>query len=75
MICNTIVTFLLLSRWQQAAIDLSKKYVNLTGDVLVSSGIVAYLGAFTSAFRHVGNRLGHIASSIIVFCGVMCLSF
>ncbi|CAG5124201.1 unnamed protein product, partial [Candidula unifasciata] len=38
-------------RWSQAARDLGKKYVNLTGDVLVSSGIVAYLGAFTSAFR------------------------
>ncbi|XP_076459412.1 dynein axonemal heavy chain 7-like [Babylonia areolata] len=41
-------------RWQQAARDLSKKYINLTGDVLVSSGIVAYLGAFTSAFRQDG---------------------
>ncbi|XP_041374659.1 dynein heavy chain 7, axonemal-like isoform X2 [Gigantopelta aegis] len=39
-------------RWSQAARDLTKKYINLTGDVLISSGIVAYLGAFTSAFRH-----------------------
>ena len=27
------------------------RYTNLTGDVLISSGIVAYLGAFTSAYR------------------------
>lgn len=42
------------TRWSQAAKDLSQQYDNLTGDVLVSSGIVAYLGAFTSAFRSVG---------------------
>lgn len=31
---------------------LKQKYVNLTGDILIASGEVAYLGAFTSAFRH-----------------------
>ena len=41
------------TRWSQAAKDLGIQYNNLTGDVLVSSGIVAYLGAFTSAFRSV----------------------
>ena len=41
------------TRWSQAARDLGLQYDNLTGDVLVSSGIVAYLGAFTSAFRSV----------------------
>lgn len=41
------------SRWHQAALDLGDKYINLTGDVLISSGVVAYLGAFTSNFRHV----------------------
>ena len=40
-------------RWSQAANDLGVKYINLTGDVLISSGLVAYLGAFTSAFRQV----------------------
>ena len=40
-------------RWSEEARNLGKKYINLTGDVLVSSGIVAYLGAFTSAFRAV----------------------
>ncbi|ELU17469.1 hypothetical protein CAPTEDRAFT_228350 [Capitella teleta] len=38
-------------RWGAAAISLGKRYINITGDVLVSSGLVAYLGAFTSAFR------------------------
>ena len=30
---------------------LSVVYVNLTGDVLISSGMIAYLGAFNSVFR------------------------
>ncbi len=39
-------------RWSEAAVNLGHRYVNLTGDVLISSGVVAYLGAFTSAFRN-----------------------
>ena len=39
-------------RWQDAARELGETYTNLTGDVLVSSGLVAYLGAFTSDFRN-----------------------
>ena len=31
--------------------QLGIKFENLIGDVLVSSGVVAYLGAFTTAFR------------------------
>ncbi|XP_066919650.1 dynein axonemal heavy chain 12-like [Clytia hemisphaerica] len=38
-------------RWSAAAKNLQKIYDNLTGDVLVSSGVIAYLGAFTSSFR------------------------
>lgn len=38
-------------RWTQCAADLDAKFTALTGDVLISSGIVAYLGAFTKAFR------------------------
>ena len=40
-------------RWSDAAEELVERYVNLTGDVLISAGLVAYLGAFTSAFRQV----------------------
>nr|XP_025044359.1 dynein heavy chain 12, axonemal isoform X2 [Pelodiscus sinensis] len=39
------------SRWCNAANDLQNTYDNLTGDVLISAGVIAYLGAFTSAFR------------------------
>ncbi|KAJ3193186.1 Dynein heavy chain 7, axonemal [Irineochytrium annulatum] len=38
-------------RWTQCAADLEEKLVALTGDVLVSSGVVAYLGAFTKLYR------------------------
>ncbi|CAB4028487.1 dynein heavy chain 12, axonemal-like, partial [Paramuricea clavata] len=38
-------------RWSAAAADLQRVYDNLTGDVLISSGVIAYLGAFTSLFR------------------------
>uniref|UniRef100_H2Z3M6 Dynein axonemal heavy chain 7 n=1 Tax=Ciona savignyi TaxID=51511 RepID=H2Z3M6_CIOSA len=39
------------TRWTQAAGDLQTQYDNLTGDVLISSGVIAYLGAFTAGFR------------------------
>ncbi|XP_053383461.1 dynein axonemal heavy chain 3-like [Mercenaria mercenaria] len=39
-------------RWTEAAKTLGEKYTNITGDVLLSSGVVAYLGAFTVDFRN-----------------------
>eukprot|EP00928_Gymnodinium_smaydae_P017340 TRINITY_DN16627_c1_g2_i1.p1 TRINITY_DN16627_c1_g2~~TRINITY_DN16627_c1_g2_i1.p1 ORF type:complete len:2315 (-),score=450.26 TRINITY_DN16627_c1_g2_i1:520-6690(-) len=39
------------TRWAQSSDVLGKEYANLTGDVLIASGIVAYLGAFTSKYR------------------------
>jgi len=40
-------------RWTEAARILGDKYINITGDVLLSSGLVAYLGAFTVDYRQV----------------------
>ncbi|XP_055472779.1 dynein axonemal heavy chain 7, partial [Psammomys obesus] len=39
------------TRWSNSALELGQLYVNLTGDILISSGVVAYLGAFTSNYR------------------------
>ena len=39
-------------RWGELAKELKLFYNTLTGDVLVSSGMIAYLGAFTSAYRN-----------------------
>ena len=38
-------------RWNQNVTDLKAQVINATGDVLVSSGLIAYLGAFTTKFR------------------------
>jgi dynein heavy chain len=39
-------------RWSEAAKVLGERYHNTTGDVLLSAGVVAYLGAFTVEFRN-----------------------
>ncbi|XP_023288729.1 dynein heavy chain 7, axonemal-like [Orussus abietinus] len=39
------------NRWSETAKNLGKLYLQLTGDVLIGSGIVAYLGVFTMQFR------------------------
>ncbi|CAG0883773.1 unnamed protein product [Cyprideis torosa] len=38
-------------RWSRTASTLAEKYDNITGDVLISAAIVAYLGPFTVEFR------------------------
>merc|ERR1719199_678097 len=38
-------------RWTANAEQLGKDFINLTGDVIVASGLIAYLGAFTPDFR------------------------
>ncbi|CAK9006961.1 unnamed protein product [Durusdinium trenchii] len=40
------------SRWQASSANLGVQYNNLTGDVLISSGIIAYLGCFLAKYRH-----------------------
>jgi dynein heavy chain, axonemal len=39
------------SRWTTAAEISRVRYINLTGDILLGSGIIAYLGAFTGVYR------------------------
>ena len=39
------------TRWTQAAENLQMIYDNLLGDVLISSGVIGYLGPFTAMFR------------------------
>ncbi|KAL0984291.1 hypothetical protein UPYG_G00139540 [Umbra pygmaea] len=48
------------SRWTQAAQLLAIRYTNLTGDVLLSSGTVSYLGAFTVDYRVECQREWHL---------------
>ncbi|NXJ14869.1 DYH7 protein, partial [Odontophorus gujanensis] len=44
------------TRWNDTALELARQYINLTGDILISSGIVAYLGAFTSSYRKIQTK-------------------
>lgn len=39
------------TRWTDAAEELANVYDTLTGDVLIASGVVAYLGPFTTEYR------------------------
>ena len=39
------------TRWTEAANNLQIIYDNLLGDVLISSGVIGYLGPFTATFR------------------------
>eukprot|EP00392_Amoebophrya_sp_AT5.2_P003107 g3112.t1 len=38
-------------RWQISSAKLGEAFVNLAGDILISSGVIAYLGVFTMALR------------------------
>ncbi len=46
-------------RWGLAAEELGKRFINIMGDVLISSGVVSYLGAFTVDFRLEATREWH----------------
>jgi dynein heavy chain len=39
------------SRWTTQAAELGERFRRVTGDILLSSGVVAYLGAFTVTYR------------------------
>ncbi|TPX37761.1 hypothetical protein SeMB42_g06896 [Synchytrium endobioticum] len=41
-------------RWTEVVSQLEYTYINLTGDVLISAGVLAYLGAFTKIYRSEG---------------------
>jgi dynein heavy chain len=41
------------ARWKIQISELENTYSSIVGDVLLSSAIVAYLGAFTSDYRQV----------------------
>jgi len=40
------------TRWAESIIDLQKAYDNIVGDMLVSAGIIAYLGIFPAKYRN-----------------------
>lgn len=57
------------SRWTETASKLADIYDTLTGDVLIASGVVAYLGPFTTDFRIEQIRSwAHKCSSLGIVC-------
>ncbi|KAK9511585.1 hypothetical protein O3M35_000215 [Rhynocoris fuscipes] len=57
------------SRWSAMAKSLGERYYTLTGDILVASGVMAYLGPFTTFYRN-----SQITSWVkqIIDCKVVC---
>ncbi|KOB68985.1 Dynein heavy chain 7, axonemal [Operophtera brumata] len=57
------------TRWTQIAQNLRDSYFTLTGDILIASGVIAYLGPFTAMFR-VGQvkKWAHACHD----CGIVC---
>ena len=39
------------SRWTEMSKQLAQTYDNVTGDIVLSAGVIAYMGAFTSSYR------------------------
>ncbi len=39
------------SRWTEMSAKLAQQYENVTGDIVLSAGVIAYMGAFISSYR------------------------
>jgi dynein heavy chain len=39
------------TRWTEMSFKLAQQYDNVTGDIVLSAGVIAYLGAFISSYR------------------------
>ncbi|KAJ8605523.1 hypothetical protein CTAYLR_000063 [Chrysophaeum taylorii] len=39
------------ARWSELSHQLEARFTNVTGDILLSSGVIAYLGAFVTSYR------------------------
>ncbi|XP_053982409.1 dynein axonemal heavy chain 7 [Hylaeus volcanicus] len=57
------------TRWSDTAKMLGERYYKLTGDILIGSGVVAYLGVFTAQYRQqqIENWV-EICSELDVYC-------
>ena len=49
-------------RWNELSEELAGKYENVTGDILLSSGVIAYLGAFQGRTRERNSQLQSLIS-------------
>ncbi|CAH8646661.1 unnamed protein product [Heterobilharzia americana] len=57
------------TRWTEAAAMLKERYVNIIGDVLLSAGVVAYLGPYTVDFRtRIQNEWHELSQKLEIPC-------
>ena len=57
------------TRWTHSEKVLSDQLINITGDILLSSGVIAYLGAFTAEYRvNCVNDWSHKTTSLAIPC-------
>ncbi|XP_046403326.1 dynein axonemal heavy chain 7 [Ischnura elegans] len=57
------------SRWSAMALTLGNIYKNLTGDVLIGAGVLAYLGPFTNQFRiEIVEKWVKLCQSLNIVC-------
>jgi dynein heavy chain len=56
-------------RWKEFSAQLAEKYENVTGDIMLSAGVVAYLGSFVSSYRE--EALSKWSASLRV-SGITC---
>lgn len=54
-------------RWKETAEQLTIDYDNVVGDVLVSSGALSYLGAFTGSYRTKIRKRWQIKLTVFFF--------
>ncbi len=54
-------------RWTDQARKLGDRYIQLTGDILLSAGVVAYLGPFTVSYRTVSFEKKNFVLEMNIF--------
>ena len=55
-------------RWTDQARKLGERYIQLTGDILLSAGVVAYLGPFTVNYRTVSHQNSFFSDKLNDLC-------
>lgn len=57
------------TRWTKMSENLALTYENVTGDILLSAGVIAYLGAFVTSYREIAV---HQWSTLLRSKGITC---
>jgi len=50
-------------RWHESVLAMDGQIVNIVGDVMISSGVIAYLGTFTVSFKLMAAGIKHLSDA------------